>query len=157
MGWPWVVAIVAGVLLAGGAAIIVLALWARRGLPAEQARRLFLLQREHLEAHFLRAANASGKPRGLRWKECDWDGPVVFARDRATGQFAALAGVTIRFEAVEGGDMEGLPAVANLRNASAVFVHEGGRWHATGRTVFNLSPDEVLRRFEQQYEPLETG
>ena len=141
MEWPWVAAW----------------RWLRGGPDVREARAQFARQREHLEANFFQAASHSGKPRGLRWKECDWDGPVVFARDRATGQLAALAGVTIRFEAVEGGDMEGLPAVGNLRNASAVFVHDGGRWHATGRTVFNLSPDEVLRRFEQQYEPFEGG
>jgi len=70
---------------------------------------------------------------------------------------AAIVGVTIRFEAVEGSDMEGLPAVGNLRNASAVFFHEGGRWVATGRTVFNLSPDEVIAHFGRQYERVEAG
>jgi hypothetical protein len=66
---------------------------------------------------------------------------VAFARERATGQLAALASVTIQFEAVEGGDMEGLPAVGNLRDASAVFFFHRGRWHTAGRAVFNLNPD----------------
>lgn len=119
-----------------------------------QARALFRGQREHLEADFFRAAAASGKPRGLRWCECQWGEATEFARDRQSGQVVALVGVTIRFEAVEGSDMEGLPAVANLRNASAVFFFERGRWHTQGKAVFNLNPDEALQHFAQQYERL---
>jgi hypothetical protein len=100
------------------------------------------------------AAAASGKPRGLRWKRCEWGEAVAFARERGTGQLAALASVTIQFEAVEGGDMEGLPAVGNLRDASAVFFFHRGRWHTTGKTVFNLNPDEAVAHFRNQYEPL---
>ena len=53
--------------------------------------------------------------------------------------------------------MEGLAAVGNLRNASAVFFFDRGRWHASGKTVFNLNPDEVLRHFRNQYEPRGDG
>jgi hypothetical protein len=133
-----------------------LAFWRlfRRGPDAERARRLFQQQRERLELQFFQAAAASGKPRGLRWKALDWEPGAEFARERASGRLAALVGVTVRFEAVEGGDMEGLPAVGNLRNASAVFFFHGGRWHTTGRTVFNLNPDEALAHFGNQYERL---
>ncbi len=45
----------------------------------------FFLQRERLEAQFFQAASHSGKPRGLRWKSCDWDDKgVVFAREGRT-------------------------------------------------------------------------
>ena len=132
-----------------------LTFWRRLGGPnVEHARRLFQQQRERLELQFFQAAAASGKPRGLRWKAIDWESGAEFARERATGQLAALVGVTIRFEAVEGSDMEGLPAVGNLRNASAVFFFHRGRWHTTGRTVFNLNPDEALAHFGNQYERL---
>src|SRR5881392_2900606 len=67
------------------------------------------------------AAAATGKPRGLRWKDCEWESEVIFARDKQTSQLAALVSITIQFEAIPGSDMEGLPAVDNLRNASAVF------------------------------------
>lgn len=126
----------------------------RPGPSAERARRLFQQQRERLELLFFQAAAASGKPRGLRWKAIEWESGVEFARERASGQLAALVGVTIRFEAIEGSDMEGLPAVGNLRNASAVFFFHHGRWHTTGKTVFNLNPDEALAHFQQQYERL---
>jgi hypothetical protein len=64
----------------------------------------------------------------------------------------ALAGVTIQFEAIEGSDMEGLPAVGNLRNASAVFFYQGQHWRTIGKAVFNLNPDEAITHFQQQYE-----
>jgi hypothetical protein len=125
-----------------------------RGGDVEHARQTFARQREHLEAMFFQAAASSGKPRGLRWKACEWEPGAEFARERRTGRLAALVGVTIQFEAVEGSDMEGLPAVGNLRNASAVFFYHRGRWHTTGRAVFNLNPDEALAHFHNQYERL---
>ena len=127
------------------------------GPSVELARRLFQQQRERLELLFFQTAAASGKPRGLRWKAIDWESGVEFARERASGKLAALVGVTIRFEAVEGSDMEGLPAIGNLRNASAVFFFHGGRWHTLGKTVFNLNPDEALIHFQNQYERLPSG
>jgi hypothetical protein len=112
----------------------------------------FLQHRPKLEAEFFRAAATSGKPRGLRWTACEWAPGVEFARDKATGQMTALVGVTIQFEAIPGSDMEGLPAVGNLRNASAVFFHDRGAWRTAGRAVFNLNPDEVLAHFAGQYD-----
>jgi hypothetical protein len=127
--------------------------WGRLVLQ-ERARESFALQRERLEAQFLNAAAATGKPRGLRWLDCAFERELELAREIETGQIVGLVPVAIRFEAVEGGDMEGLPAVGNLRNASAVFVFERGRWWTAGKAVFNLNPAEVLQRFGQQYEPL---
>jgi len=128
--------------------------WFGAGPHAERARGLFGHQREHLELQFFQAASASGKPRGLRWKSIDWEPAVEFARERDSGRLAALVGVTIGFEAVEGSDMEGLPAVGNLRNASAVFFFHQGRWRTVGKAVFNLNPDEALAHFHKQYERL---
>jgi hypothetical protein len=140
MEWPWV------------------AWWRRlrgRGPNPQQARDAFVRQRPQLEAQFFQAASASGKPRGLRWKAVEWEPGALLARDRDSGRLATLVGVTIQFEAVEGSDMEGLPAVGNLRNASAVFFFHGGRWHTTGKALFNLNPDEVVARFQNQYEALD--
>jgi hypothetical protein len=118
------------------------------------ARDTFRQHRPQLEADFFHAASATGKPRGLRWKACEWGESVEFAREKQTGRLAALVGVTIQFEAIEGGDMEGLPAVGNLRNASAVFFYDRGRWRTIGQAVFNLNPDEALAHFGGQYERL---
>ena len=121
----------------------------------ERARELFALQRERLEAKFVDMAMATGKPRGLRWRDVDFAAEVRFARDRGSGQLAALVAVTIQFEALEGGDMEGLPAVQNLRNATSVFYYQRGHWHTSGRALFNMNPDEALEHFKNQYERVE--
>jgi hypothetical protein len=120
------------------------------------ARVAFQEHRPKLEAEFFRAAATSGKPRGLRWTACEWTPGVEFARNKTSGQLTALVGVTIQFEAIPGSDMEGLPAVGNLRNASAVFFHDRGKWRTTGRAVFNLNPDEVLSHFAGQYDRVST-
>jgi hypothetical protein len=123
-----------------------------KAVQVERARELFKLQRERLEAQFLKAAGATGKPRGLRWKDCQWEDGVEFVRERKTGAIAALVAVTIQFEAVEGSDMEGLPAVGNLRNASAVFFFQRGHWMTVGKAVFNMNPNEAIAHFKNQYE-----
>jgi len=155
--WPQlalVLLIVCAVLVALGVVIVVLAR-RRGGMSPAQAAAIFQRQREHLEADFFLAAARSGKPRGLRWKKCDWERDIVLARDRSSRELTALVGVTIQFEAIEGSDMEGLPAVGNLRHASGVFFLRGGRWQTLGRAVFNLSPGEAIEHFKQQYERVE--
>ena len=123
-----------------------------RDIQIERARELFLLQRERLEARFVTAASNSGKPRGLHWKACEFGADVAFARERRTGHVAALVGVTIRFEAVAGSDMEGLPAVNNLRDASAVFYFQRGHWETVGKAIFNMNPEQAVAHFHNQYE-----
>lgn len=123
-----------------------------REVQFERAQELFKLQRERLEANFHRAATATGKPRGLIWKDIEWEDEVVLARERRSGQLAALIAITIQFEAVEGSDMEGLPAVSNLRNASAVFFFQRGHWHTVGKAIFNMNPGEAIDHFKTLYE-----
>ena len=104
-----------------------------------------------LGRRFFDVAAASGKPRGLRWKECQWNELVEWVREKVNGRLHALVGVTISFEAIEGGDMEGIEAVGNLRNATAVFFFDG-EWQTAGRVVFNLNPDEAVVHFKDGYE-----
>jgi hypothetical protein len=146
-----------------GALILALAVYflARRSVASwgkqvlrERARESFLLQRERLENQFMSAAAATGKPRGLRWVECSFEEELELARELETGHIVGLVPVTIRFEAIAGGDMEGVQAVGNLRNASAVFIFERGAWQTAGKAVFNLNPLEVLHHFGRQYERL---
>ena len=126
-----------------------------REFAAAHAREAFALERSRLHDQFLAEANKSGKPRGLRWVECEFGDTYELARDRGSGQLLALASVTITFEAVEGGPMEGVEAVGNLRNATAVFTFARGHWKTDGRAVFNLNPDETLTHFKNQYERVE--
>ena len=65
--------------------------------------------------------------------------------------------VTISFEAIEGSDMEGVAAVGNLRNATALFAFISGEWRTAGKAMFNLNPPEILERFQNEYEPVHPG
>ena len=154
MEWPWFV--LGGIGLGGAAAAL---LWRPlrgfgREIQVERARELFVLQRERLQDEFFKAASASGKPRGLRWTKCDFEATLELAHDRRSRQIIALVPVTIQFEAVEGGDMEGVAAVGNLRAATAVFFFARGAWRTVGRAVFNLNPAETLEHFKNQYEQI---
>jgi hypothetical protein len=121
---------------------------ARQAAEYEDARRNFHRHREWLEAKFFDLASRSGRPRGLRWTECDFENDVTYARNRNNGELCAFVAVTIAFEAVEGGMMEGVEAVGNLRAATAVFRLLHARWHTDGRAIFNLSPTEAIAYYQ---------
>lgn len=129
-------------------------LHARRSSP-QFAREKFLARRPELESAFFQLAASSGKPRGLHWVRCNWGDGAEFVREKETGRLAALVEMTIQFEAIEGSDMEGLPAVGNLRTASAVFFYHDGDWHTTGKALFNMLPKDAIARFQNQYEKQE--
>ena len=61
-------------------------------------------------------------------------------------------GVTIAFEAIEGGGMEEVEAVGNLRAATAVFRHDRAGWRTDGRVMFNLNPTEAIAYYQDQLE-----
>jgi hypothetical protein len=121
----------------------------------QDARDLFHLRREWLEAEFLTVASRSGKPRGLSWSDCEFQNEVAFARERNTRNLRALVGVTVSFEAVEGGGMEDNPNVGNLREATAVFRLDGTKWTTDGRILFNLNPEEAILHFHKELEFVE--
>lgn len=151
LGWIGFVAIGTAVCL--GAAWIWL--WPRRSVAEKApqlARERFRTQREHLEARFFQVASRSGVPRGLAWKDCDFGDEAIFVKNLGSKEFAALVPLTIAFEAIEGGGMEEVEAVHNLRAATAVFEYRDGAWTTQGRAVFNLSPDETVRHFKGQLE-----
>lgn len=98
---------------------------------------------------FLAAANATGKPRGLRWKSCNLQGKTIFATNRGTGEIYGLTGAAIGFEAIPGGDMEDVEAVGDIRYVTAVFVYRNGHWQTDGRAIFNLEPAQALERLSE--------
>jgi len=110
-----------------------------------RAQRDFHRQREFLEARFIERAAASGKPRGLRWSDVDFDDDVIYARDRRTRRLKALVAIEVCFEAVEGGGMEEVEAVSNVRAATAEFLHDGVRWTTEGKVYFNLVPAATVK------------
>lgn len=102
--------------------------------------RSFSDHRQDLRNDFFDAAARSGKPRGLRWTSCDWLDTYVMVRDPESQMLTLFCGVNVGFEAVEGGDMEGVDAVSTIRDGSAVFHAQNGRWGTGGRVVFNMDP-----------------
>ncbi len=122
---------------------------------ARQAMREFRMRREALEAKFFDLAAARGKPRDLRWKHCDWQDTVTFGRDLQTQLLTAFASVEIHFEAVEGGDMEDVEAVGTIRDATAVFHYQKGRWGTGGKALFNMNPQDALVRLAGQFEAID--
>ena len=118
----------------------------RRSVALAEAE--FARERLKLQEDFRAAANVSGKPRGLRWKSVEFQDRIVLARDRANGELVGLAGATIAFEAVAGGDMEEVEAVGNLRAGTAILSWSGHAWTTAGKAAFNLEPREVLERYQ---------
>jgi hypothetical protein len=153
--WPIAAAVVVILLLAFAIGRPVAAEFRRR--RADRALKEFRLQREQLEAHFFHRAGTLGKPRGLRWLECDWQNDVTFGRDLKTGMLTAFVAVNIRFESLEGGDMEGVEAVGMVRDAAALFHYHRGRWGTGGRALFNMNPTDALVHFKGQIEPIAAG
>jgi hypothetical protein len=142
-----------------GLILLVLLIW-RLGVgnltgSAQRPRQAYERQRPLLQKALLQQAARSGRPRGLRWKTCDFDPDVTLAHDPATGLVVGFVGVTISFEAIAGGPMEDVEAVGNLRAGTAVFTYERGTWSTDGRVLFNLDPRDAMRRYKGRLDPLE--
>jgi hypothetical protein len=142
--------------LLGGALVVLLValalrwLWnLGRAVHVERCRELFRLQHERFEEQLVKAASATGLPRGLRWVRCRITGEAVLVRDSATGGIVALVPVQIDFEPVEGSDMEGVPAAREPRPATAVFTFHAGSWNTAGRVVFNHTPEQTVSAFPE--------
>jgi hypothetical protein len=139
--------------------VVAAAVWLSRRITAYRkearlaaARGEFALRREWLEAHFLRIASSTGRPRGLSWVDVDFADEVSFARDLKRGELTALVAVAIRFEAIEGGGMEDVEAVGNEKAATAVFRYDGRQWTTNGRAIFNLNPVEAIEYYQGELE-----
>lgn len=126
--------------------------WRKR---LERARAALVRDAPALEAQFLEAAAATGKPRGLVWTQSSFHRQALLARDRATGDLYALVGITIAFEAVVGGEMEEVAAVANLRCATALLEWRQKGWTTAGRVLFNMEPSEAAKHYARHLEPIE--
>ncbi|QDT39389.1 hypothetical protein [Stratiformator vulcanicus] len=149
------VAAAMGVLLA-----IVVTAHPRRMRRQRVALKQFRLNRERLEAIFLREANRRGKPRGVRWVRCNWGDEIVFAEERTSSLLTAFVQLSVGFEAIEGGEMEDVEAVSLIRDTTGLFHYEGRTWGTGGRALFNMGPDEAVERLGDQYEriePLDVG
>lgn len=141
--------IVTGVLATAAGAAIAMALRpiraARRAEQMARIQRDFHRQREQLEAKFIDRAAASGKPRGLMWSSVVFDDDVIYVRDRRKRSLRSLVAIEVSFEAIEGGGMEEVEAVSNVRAATAEFLYDGTRWCTEGRVYFNLAPSAAVK------------
>lgn len=125
--------------------------WRRRRLE-KKLRLRFVRDEARLRREYFELASSLGKPRGLKWSAPDWRPEKSLMRERANGQWWMLAGVNLSFEAVVGGEMEGIDAVSMLREACAVFVWCDGGWRATGRTLFNMDAVRATGHLEETHE-----
>lgn len=107
---------------------------------SQQILRTFEGQKQQLQEEFFRSAAGTGMPRGLRWKNCDWLSTYSLVQDPESSMYTLFCGVNISFEAIEGGDMEGVEAVSMIRDGSAVFHAQDGRWGTGGKVLFNMDP-----------------
>jgi hypothetical protein len=151
MGYLWWI-VPLGVFVAAMSVVLAWSQWRHRRaiVGLREAKRLFHLRREWLEADFYTMASRSGKPRGLIWQDCDFENEAAFATDRQTGQLRAFVALTIRFAAAPGSPLEDNPNLANLRAATAVFVFDGRQWITEGRAIFNLNPLEAIQHFQHE-------
>ena len=126
-----------------------------RRTTVERARKLFHLQREHLEFRFVTLARQGFRPRGLELADCDFEDEVSFARDRHNGRLRAYVAVTIHFPAIDGGGMEDTPNVERPKAGSAEFRLDGSDWRTDGKVHFNVNPAEAIQRNQQEVELVE--
>lgn len=111
-------------------------------LHVDQARESFHRRREWLEARFVTALGRADPSEGQRWEEARWHDEVVWARDRQTRSFLALVCVHLEAEPFE-----------NARLATAVFEYRKGQWHAEGKRLYEISPDQAVGR-NRRFEPV---
>lgn len=148
--WPFLLPVLGLVLFLGAWWLYRLG----REVQAERARESFRLQKERLEGVVLKAAEATGKPRGLRWVSCRFNDEFTLVRDRATRRLAALIPVTVVFDPVPGGEMESVAAAKEPRQATAVLHFRHGEWVSDGRTLFNVTPADALRLHAREFDPV---
>jgi hypothetical protein len=124
-----------------------LARYLREEFRVDRARDQFRLQREWLEARFLGALSRIDPVERLRWEDARWRDEIVWARDRQTRRLLALVGVEIDSEPFAD-EVDSPP-----RQATAMFEFRKGRWHAEGKRLDEIRPDEAFLR-HGRFEPL---
>lgn len=133
--------------------------WIRRGFRAQhqsahralQARREFDRNRVKLAEAFFDSSDEQPVTIALT------DGPLLLVRDRHAGELYALADATCSVELEREGPSVRAPNTTepstaifrwtHARGPSRRFSRTGGGWHATGRLLKNMSPEQALVRY----------
>ncbi|MEC7564097.1 MAG: hypothetical protein VX738_00310 [Planctomycetota bacterium] len=118
----------------------------------EKQQALFLKNRADLSQRFFSLVSVSGIPKGLTWKSCDFNEEILWVIEKQSADLHALIPAVIYFEAIAGGPMEEVEAVGNARVATGLFYFNGEHWDTSGHVLFNLDPEEVLSRHEDDYD-----
>ena len=120
---------------------------APRATLLANAKQRFHVQRERLEAKFVKLASAHLGPTAPQWTDCNFDDDVAYVRSRSTGELSAFVAVTIASEEQDAMTRGASDAVGNLQAGTAVFRFDLDCWETDGRAILNLSPAEAVRRF----------
>jgi hypothetical protein len=123
-----------------------------RTAPLGQAKRRFHIQRERLEAKFLRLAAAQAAPDAPRWADCSFDDDVAYVRSRTTGELSAFVAVTLAAEEPDAARDGPSDAEDSLQAGTAVFRFDCDHWETDGRAILNLSPSEAIHYYRDQLE-----
>ena len=115
----------------------------------EEARDLFRIQREWLEARFLTQLERTDPIEWLRWEDATWHDEAIWGRDRKTRRLLALVGVHFDPEPYD------LPiALDSARgHATVVFEYRDGRWQVDGKWFNEVHPHEAFQ-YHQRFEPI---
>ncbi len=117
-----------------------------------RARRDFHLQRERLEAKFIRLAAARAHSGSPHWAACEFDDDVAYVRDRNTRQLSAFVGVTVAVDPHDSHCDLADHFLGQLRVDTAVFRFDRGHWDTDGRTLPNLNPAQAIRLYQNALE-----
>ena len=115
------------VVIAGLAAVLAIGPLRRFWIEMEQekARELFRLQREMLEARFVKLAVERDGGNEGPWHQGDFAAPVEFARDAHANQINAF--ISVQLPADDAG--------TDARMVTAVFTYREGHWSTEGRSL----------------------
>lgn len=150
MHYLWWISIVAILLLTLGLAAIFRRKSWRKPLSEgglRREKRSFHIEREHLEAKFLKLASLHVNADLPRWVDCDFEDDVAYVRSRSTGELSALVAVTLTAE--DGEDDR------DCQTGTAVFRLDRDHWETDGRAILNLSPAEAVQFYRDDLEIVE--
>jgi hypothetical protein len=138
-------------------AVVILLLWrpcqaAARGARLIQARKEFHKQREWLEVKFISLAGPHGRPDAPRWSNCEFDDAVWYVRHRTSGELSAFVEVTVALEGIGHLTTSATDLMGNLQAGTAVFRFDKDHWVTDGRVILNLSPNDAIRVYQDDWE-----
>lgn len=121
-------------------------------IELERARESFRLQWPRLEEMVLHQAQASGKPRGLKWRRCHFQGEPLWLLEGERHRVAALVPLLIEFEVDTTGEPAEGHASMQPRAGVVLLLFRRGNWHCAGRILFNLTPEQAARQLDPPWQ-----